>query len=140
MQPVSLDQVIGLGFPVAKQELLTMFHGFFYDAHRAETDVEALVRLLQMRPEPDAPTYLKQLLDYQKEARYRVLAVGTPFAAKDDLKRRGYNWDAERRVWWSTARQSEIEAEKKWLGELYRQYQCRASPVVQKIDPRQQWA
>ena len=130
----------GLGFPAAKQELLTRFHGFFYDAHRAETDVEALVKLLQMRPERDAPTYLKQLLDYLKDTRYRVLAVGTPYAAKDELKQRGYHWDGERRVWWTTARKAEAEAEKQWLGELYQAHRCRAMPLFQKIDPRQQWA
>ena len=131
---------IGLGFPAAKQELLTRFHGFFYDAHRADTDVEALIRLLQMRPERDAPCYLKQLLDYLEDTRYRVLAVGTPYAAKDELKQRGYHWDGERRVWWTTARKAEAEVEKQWLGELYREYRCQSSPVFQKIDPRQQWA
>lgn len=130
----------GWDFPVAKQEMLARFHGFFYDAHRAEIDVEALVKLLQLRPDDSAPTYLAQLVDYMRDSRYRLLAVGTPFAAKDELKERGYSWDGERRVWWSTSRKTELEDEQGWLEELYGRYGCRGRPVIQKIDPTQQWA
>jgi DNA polymerase-3 subunit epsilon len=127
-------------FPVHKQELLTRFHGFFYDAHRAEIDVEALVKLLQMRPEPQAPRYLAQLLHYLEDTRYRFVAVGTPYEAKDELKQRGYSWDPERRAWWTTSQASRMEAEQEWLEDLYARYRSRGRPFIQKIDPRQQWA
>lgn len=130
----------GWGFPVAKQEMLARFHGFFYEGHRASIDVEALVKLLQLRPQEFAPTYLAQILQYARESRYRVLAVGTPFEAKDELKQRGYNWDGERRVWWTITRQTDKQNEADWLGELYARYGCRRDPVFQKIDPTQQWA
>lgn len=128
------------GFAVQKQEILARFHGFFYDAHRAEIDVEALVKLLQMQPEPQAPRYLAQLLRSMADVHYRLLAVGTPYPAKDELKRRGYSWDNERRVWWTTACSSELEEQQGWLEDLYGRYGCRSNPVIQKIDPTQQWA
>ena len=138
----SLRQIdwAGWGFPAQKQELLARFHGYFYDAHRAEIDVEALVKLLQMQPELHAPRYLAQLVAYTKDTRYRLVAVGTPFAAKDELKQHGYSWDPERRAWWSTASESEMPVEQGWLQDLYGRYRCSRSPVIQKIDPRQQWA
>jgi DNA polymerase-3 subunit epsilon len=128
------------GFGVHKQDILARFHGFFYDAHRAEIDVEALVKLLQMRPEPEADRYLSQLQSYVREGSYRLLAVGTPYSAKDELKQRGYSWDSERRVWWTTVRTSEFDDTRQWLEDLYERYGCRSKPVIQKIDPRQQWA
>lgn len=128
------------GFPVQKQELLARFHGFFYDAHRAEIDVEALVKLLQMRPEPEAPRYLAQLLHYLKDTRYRLVAIGTPYDSKDELKQRGYSWDSEQRAWWTTSRASQMEEEQEWLEDLYARYGSRGRPLIQKIDPQQQWA
>lgn len=136
----SLSQVdwSGFGFPVAKQEVLARYHGFFYDAHRASVDVEALTKILQMRPTPKHPTYLGLLLQHNSTARYRASAWGTPFAAKDNLKSRGYHWDAEQKVWWTTVTDPEVERE--WLNDLYLMFPCRGRPEVTRIDPVQQWA
>lgn len=138
----SLKQIdwAGLGFPAARQEILTRYHGFFYDAHRATTDVEALVRLLQMRAAPDQPNYLQQMIWYLDRPRYRIRANGTPFACKDDLKRRSYRWDPERRVWWTTCSADQLEEEKHWLNDLYDRYGSARRADIQKVDPRQQWA
>lgn len=138
----SLKQIdwLGLGFPAARQEILTRYHGFFYEAHRATIDVEALVRLLQMRPEPGRPRYLAQLIDYLREPRYRIRAVGTPFAAKDELKHRQYRWDPDRKVWWTTCSANELPAERQWLGDLYDRFRCRQDPDIRPVDPLQQWA
>jgi len=138
----SLQQIDwrGLGFPAARQEILTRYHGFFYDAHRAEIDVEALVELLQMRPHATAPTYLGQLIDFSKKRRFHIRALGTPFAAKDQLKERGYRWDSERRHWWTTCMDDDLEAEQSWLDQLYNQFSCRGQPDITSIDLYEQWA
>jgi len=138
----SLQQIgwSDMGFPSARQEVLARYHGFFYDAHRATVDVEALVRLLQMRPSPDRPRYLAQLTQYLAEPRHRVLATGTPFAAKDELKGRQYRWDADSKVWWTTRSQNELDDELAWLKDLYTRYHCVRPPTIKPIDPRQQWA
>ena len=138
----SLKQIdwSGFGFPAARQEILTRYHGFFYDAHRATIDVEALVKLLQMRPNQTSPNYLAQIITYLQKPRFRIRAVGTPFAAKDELKQRAYRWDADRKVWWSSCSQDELDAEKAWLKDLYDRYGCRRNPDIHPIDPRNQWA
>jgi DNA polymerase-3 subunit epsilon len=136
----SLQQIDWSAFPSARQEILTRYHGFFYDGHRATIDVEALVRLLQMRPAPDQPCYLGQLIQYLAKPRYRIRAVGTPFEAKDDLKRRKYRWDGDRRVWWTTCSEADLPAERAWLDELYGTFRCRGQPDIRPVDPRQQWA
>lgn len=138
----SLSQIdwAGLGFPAARQEILARYHGFFYDAHRAQVDVEALVKLLQLAPGPDRPTYLQQLLSYLDRPRYRIRALGTPFSAKDDLKGRSYRWDPERRVWWTTCSEDDLDAEKLWLDELYAQHGARGRPSIKPIEWSEQWA
>jgi DNA polymerase-3 subunit epsilon len=135
----SLQQLDWSRFPVAKQEILAYYHGFFYDAHRASIDVEALIKLLRMRDQNDRP-YLESLLVTALRPTYRIRAVGTPFAAKDDLKARRYRWDGERRVWWTTVATEDLPAEQAWLDELYRRYRCPGSPDIKQIDPHQRWA
>jgi DNA polymerase-3 subunit epsilon len=135
----SLTQLDWSAFPIAKQESLARYHGFFYNAHRATIDVEALTKLLTMRQTPEAPRYLKRLVDYLSETRHRVFAWGTPFAVKDMLKERGYRWDGELRVWWTSCTDEQLVEEERWLTALYRRH-GRSQYEVQTIDPAQQWA
>jgi DNA polymerase-3 subunit epsilon len=128
----------GHGFPVAKQEMLCRFHGFFFDAHRADADIEALATLLMMSPGDGSPSYFSELLDEVRRERFRVRAVGTPFDAKDDLKARGYRWDAELRHWWTEVDVDEMPAEQEWLDALYERYNCGA-PRVEPIKPGRRW-
>lgn len=130
----------GLGFPAARQEILARYHGFFYEAHRAAIDVEALVRLLQMRSGVGAPTYLERLIRFSQQCRYRIKALGTPFESKDELKERGYRWDPDRRHWWTTCMDTELEDERQWLDDLYERYRARGRPEISRINPAQQWA
>lgn len=138
----SLRQIdwAGLGFPGAKQEVLARYHGFFYDAHRALVDVQALLNLLRLSAEPGQPRYLAQLIRYTETPRYRVVANGTPFAAKDALKQRGYRWDPERRAWWTIVLEDDKAAEDTWLEQLYQDHYCRGRPSVTQVDPANQWA
>jgi len=77
-----------------KLEYLAMKSGFFYDAHRAETDCHATVELLS-RPLPQSGTLsLKVLLDNARSATCRVWAENSPFDFKDILKARGYRWNS----------------------------------------------
>lgn len=67
--------------------------GYFFDAHRAFDDVNALVSILALSDE------FAQLLTSARMTTYRVSATGSPFSAKDLLKARGYHWDADGKVW-----------------------------------------
>lgn len=88
--------------------------GWFYEAHRAENDVLALLYLLAHRL-PDGETILRRLLDCAEKPTWRVNAVDSPFDSKDRLKARGYRWDPVFRFWWREISDLELEAEQVWL-------------------------
>ncbi|MAI79215.1 MAG: DNA polymerase III subunit epsilon [Deltaproteobacteria bacterium] len=110
-----------LGFPAAKLEVLAIYHGFFFEAHRAGADVDALLHLLTFaHPESGRP-YLSHLLDAAREPMCRVRAVGAPFESKDQLKQRGYRWDAKNRYWATEIPEASLSEERLWLeSDVYR--------------------
>lgn len=76
--------------------------GYFYDGHRAATDVLALLHLLGHPVGDNGGTILGRLIAAAETPSVKVMAVGAPFDRKDALKRRGYRWDAGRQHWWKT--------------------------------------
>ena len=93
-------------------EYLCFKHGFFYEAHRASIDCMAVCRLLQL----NQPAF-EQLLDKSEWEWSTIFARDSPFSSKDTLKARGYNWIGG--VWQKNIARHDVEAEKKFLGELY---------------------
>lgn len=83
----------GMGFLSAKQELLSIFHGFHYAGHRALTDIDALANLLLQGD------YLKSILANAKTKQVNVDCIGAPFDKKDLLKSKGFFWDAPNKCW-----------------------------------------
>lgn len=105
----------GQGSGSAKLEFLAHERGWFYDAHRALVDCHALLHVLAS-PLSGGRTGLQQLLQGATAMRYKVRATGAPFEAKDVLKQRGYRWDSEQRVWWTSLSGDEaLQAEAQWL-------------------------
>ena len=99
----------------AKLEFLAHERGWFYDAHRALVDCHALLQVLAA-PLRSGQSGLQQLLQGATQTRYKLRATGAPFDAKDALKSRGYRWDNENRVWWTTLMgQDALEQEAGWL-------------------------
>ena len=109
----------------AKLEFLCSELGWFYDAHRAQVDCHALLRVLSSPLQSDnsegSSTGLQQLFKAAENARTVVKAFGSPFETKDKLKARGYRWDAEARVWYTAVKSAEaLDAEAEWLkAEVY---------------------
>jgi len=99
----------------AKLEFLAHERGWFYDAHRALVDCHALLQVLAA-PLKDGQTGLARLLSGTTQSRFRLSATGAPFESKDALKSRGYRWDTEGRVWWSSlAGKDALDEELVWL-------------------------
>jgi len=99
----------------AKLEFLAHERGWFYDAHRALVDCHALLQVLAA-PLKNGQSGLQQLLQGASNTRYKLRATGAPFEAKDALKARGYRWDNENRVWWTTLMgQAALQQEVDWL-------------------------
>ncbi len=138
-----------LGQGSAKLESLALACGWFYDAHRAETDCHALLAVLArplaafgaaLASPGDQSTGLSVLLKAAEETHYRLQATGAPFEAKDVLKARGYRWDAPQRVWTTTLRsEAALQAELAWLAQGV--YSGQATRVrVEALDATQRYA
>lgn len=108
-----------LGFEGRALSHLVLQMGWFYDAHRAETDVLALLHLLA-HPLADGATVLAKLVAAAERSTYRVHAIDSPFDSKDRLKARGYSWNAAMRFWWREISAELLFAEQQWLkAEVY---------------------
>lgn len=138
-----------MGQGSAKLESLALACGWFYDAHRAETDCHALLAVLArplaafgaaLASPGDQSTGLSVLLKAAEETHYRLQATGAPFEAKDVLKARGYRWDASQRVWTTTLRsEAALQAELAWLAQGV--YSGQATRVrVEALDATQRYA
>ena len=102
------------GFISSKQELLSLFHGFYYSGHRALTDIDALANLILQG------SYLKEILANAKIKQVRVDCVKAPFESKDLLKSRGFSWFAPSKFWSKTIPEPEFKEMENFLsGEVY---------------------
>lgn len=88
--------------------------GWFYEGHRAENDILALLYLLA-HDLPDGGTVLTKLAAASDQQTYRVNAVDAPFGAKDLLKTKGYRWDPALRFWSKEVTETDRHAEHDWL-------------------------
>lgn len=103
-----------LGFEGRGVSHLVAQCGWFYEAHRAENDVLALLYLLAHQT-ASGETILKKLVKCAEQSTCRVHAIDSPFDSKDRLKARGYRWDAVMKYWWREVAHAELEAEQAWL-------------------------
>ena len=112
----------GRDFNSFKQEFLCIWHGFYYDAHRAMNDIDALIHLLVH------PSYLeeKPIVELIKNARKpvcRVEATYAKFEYKDLLRKRNYVWydpktgNKNDKAWRKIISHDDIAIERKWLTE-----------------------
>jgi DNA polymerase-3 subunit epsilon len=113
----SLKQIdwTGKGFPSQKLDLLSIFHGFFTDSHRALNDADALLFLLSRKDRESGSPYLLELIQQARKPSFQIFALSSPFDSKDLLKARSYRWDGNARTWWKEIDPSELAAETEWL-------------------------
>lgn len=104
------------GHSSAKLSYLASELGWFYDAHRAEMDCHALLKVLMAGLPGLGVSGLAHLLSAARQPSYRLQATGAPFAAKDLLKNRGYRWDSTAKVWHTRlGGDAALQAECEWL-------------------------
>lgn len=93
--------------------------GFFFDAHRAQADVDAVITLLR-HERTDGRTLLWELDDAASRDSHFVEAVGAAFVIKDVLRLRGYRWNPRSQTWWCEVSDEDLLAEEFWLArEVY---------------------
>jgi len=121
------------GFTNNKQELLCIWHGFFFESHRAMGDVNALIHLLSHPSYESNQFPCGDLIQNAFIPVYKISATNSAFETKDILKANGYKWDSELRVWWMTIKREEIKNEKEWLTENV--YHGHFMGIVEEIQP-----
>jgi DNA polymerase-3 subunit epsilon len=98
------------------QEMLCWKVGqFFYGAHRALDDVQALSKLLSCKVTAEQVTVFSFLLKAVRLSKSMVKATGAPFDIKDALRSRGYRWNVGERVWQKVIDDSKLQDELGWL-------------------------
>ena len=102
------------GFVKGSLELLSIWHGFYYDSHRAMNDVDALIHLITSDFYNGNKPIL-ELMDNAANPYFKISALNSPFESKDLLKARNYYWNNTNRYWWKHVDHDEIESERKRL-------------------------
>lgn len=102
------------GFDGRSLGFLGMQCGFWFEAHRADADVDAVIGLLRHRFQ-DGRTALAELVDRAERTSWLIRARGAAFEVKDRLRARGYRWDADRKVWAREVSDEDRLAEEFWL-------------------------
>jgi len=102
------------GFDGLKLRYLMYQFGLFHDAHNALADCYAVIELLARRLPKSGALGLMALSEASRRKRVRIMAVGSEFAAKDNLKARGYKWhDGGNgdKFWWIDVEPEAVGAE-----------------------------
>jgi DNA polymerase-3 subunit epsilon len=106
---------VAYGFPSQKLDVLSIYHGYFTDAHRALNDSDALIYLLSLTNINNQSPYLLELLNNAKKPTILISALNAPYEKKDFLKARSYRWEAQNKVWSKEVYKDTYEEEIKWL-------------------------
>ena len=110
----------------AALEVLCVWHGFYYQAHDAGNDVNALIHLMTTSGR------MGELLTTAQQSQWRVFAVNLPFDKKDEIKARKYQWDSEVRMWSiNVLNKSAADEEMLYLAKAYA-----IEPQLFEIEPR----
>ena len=111
----------GEGFGSASLEFLGYKTGFHFSGHRASMDCHALLEVLQSELPVTGVKALKMLLDTARVPTLKLWALNTPFESKEDLKKRKYRWDGDRKTWYKVLSKELLDEEIDWLrAEVYR--------------------
>ncbi len=112
---------LGRGFTSSKQELLCYWHGFYFEAHRAMNDVDALIHLLT-HPSYDIDRPVLELIENSQKPTYVIFATNFNYdpVKKDIVKANKYKWNPEEKIWYKNVTFDILESEKEWLtGVIY---------------------
>ena len=126
------------GFTSSKQELLCYWHGFYFEAHRAMNDVDALINLLtHQHYENHRPLY--ELIENSTKSSYIIFAENFPYnqEKKDIIKGYKYKWNPDIKIWYKNIKENELEIEKDKLTSVI--YNKVFQGRIEKIDPRDKY-
>jgi len=104
------------GFANSKLELLSHWHGFYYESHRAMFDVDAMIHLIT-HPHYKQNKPISELINNARKSQSRLI-VKFNFNQKlvDLIKSRKYSFNGTTKEWSKVMPEDELENEKEWLG------------------------
>jgi DNA polymerase-3 subunit epsilon len=111
--------------------------GWFYEAHRAEADVSALLHMLDHRL-GDGATVIGRLLDHATHPNWMVEVSEARPSARDVLEARGYRWDEYRGLWSVVLPEDAVACEIAWAKLML--YGGRREPGARRITWRERYA
>lgn len=97
---------------------LCQLHRFFYDAHRAEIDVKATLKLLRNKGY-NGEYYFKQIIDASRKPFFLARAVNSSFETKDIWKENGFRWNAKEKIWEKEIDETQYEEIQKLFEKTY---------------------
>ena len=105
------------GFFKENLEILCMWHGFYYEAHRAMNDVNATINLLKHTSYENNNMPLIELIENAKKPHYKIENI---FQYNADyvaiLKKRKYHYNPKNKSWNIIFKnEKKLNEEKKWL-------------------------
>lgn len=108
-----------LGFDGAKLTYLVANSGWFYEAHRALDDCNALARVLATPiPKSTIQTPFQQLLNSARETMTR-LSFPAPYSLRTALRKRGFRWKASEQLksgrWYADLPERDVKPTLNWL-------------------------
>ena len=126
------------GFSSQKQELLCYWHGFYFEAHRAMNDVDALIQLL-IHPHYGKNRPILELIKNARQIRNKVLGSNFPYneQKKDKIKGDGYKWSTIDKIWYKEVDKNNLILEKKYLSSVI--YNGEFNGHVEEIDPNERY-
>lgn len=126
------------GFDGRKLGFLGVQLGFFFDEHRADVDVDAVIALLRHRFDDDR-TAMAVMMENAEAPSWLVRATGAAFDRKDRLRAHGYHWDLRRGVWAKEVRDAERPDEERWLADNIYADGARARASGPGFERRTRW-
>ncbi len=111
--------------------------GWFFDPHRADADVTALLHVLDHVLD-DGVTVATRMLATARAPTWTVEAVDAPFSAKELLRERGYRWNAANRLWSASFADGAVQDEVSWARSAV--YGGRREPAARRITWRERHA
>lgn len=118
------------GVSSRKLDYLCMIHGFYYDAHRAQIDVDALGLLLSFC-DPEGRGLIEYLRDAAKDSRHTINAF-VRFEDKDIVKSNGFYWNAELKSWDRTVTGANLKDCLDWLNQNLPTCKTRVTEILPK--------
>ena len=126
------------GFSSQKQELLCYWHGFYFEAHRAMNDVDALIQLL-IHPHYGKCRPILELIKNARKTMFKILVSNFPYneQKKDKIKGDGYKWSTIDKIWYKEVSENDLILERKYLSSII--YNGEFNGHIEQIDPNRRY-